>query len=101
MRSSTPWWALLSSAAAPAALIGGWTVAAQRQPDGYDSTVATISSLAAQNATDRWVMTAALLGVGICHVVTALGLSQAALASRITLGLGGVATVLVAVFPLP
>jgi hypothetical membrane protein len=101
MRSSAPWWALLSSAAAPAVLIGGWTLAAQRQPDGYDSTVATISALAARDATDRWLMTGALLGVGVCHVVTALGLSPAAPAGRIMLGLGGVATALVAVFPLP
>ncbi|GAA2912291.1 DUF998 domain-containing protein [Actinoplanes cyaneus] len=101
MRWSTPWWALLSSAAAPAVLIGGWTLAAQRQPEGYDSTVATISSLAAQDATDRWLMTVALLGVGVCHGVTALGLSRAAPAGRVVLGLGGLATVLVAVFPLP
>src|SRR5687768_4141778 len=33
MRSSAPWWALLSSAAAPVLLIGGWTLAAQRQPE--------------------------------------------------------------------
>ncbi len=82
-------------------LIGGWTLAAQRQPGGYDSTVATISSLAAQDATDRWLMTVALLGVGVCHGVTALGLAQAAPAGRAVLGLGGVATMLVAAFPLP
>ena len=101
MRSSTPWWVLLSSAAAPVALVGGWTLAAQWQPAGYDSTVETISSLAARDATDRWVMTAALLGVGVCHAVTALGLSRAAAPGRILLGLGGVATILVALFPLP
>ncbi len=82
-------------------LVGGWTLAAQRQPEGYDSTVATISSLAAQGANDRWLMTVALVGVGICHGVTALGLRRAAPAGRVGLGLGGVATVLVAVFPLP
>ncbi|WP_203819132.1 DUF998 domain-containing protein [Paractinoplanes ferrugineus] len=101
MRASTPWWALLSAAAAPVVLIGGWSVAAQRQPRGYDSTVATISSLAARDANDRWLMTLALVGVGVCHGVTALGLSRAAPAGRIALGVGGVATVLVACFPLP
>ncbi|MFC7531513.1 DUF998 domain-containing protein [Actinoplanes sp. GCM10030250] len=95
------WWALVSSAAAPVVLIGGWTLAAQRQPDGFDSTVDTISALAARNATDRWLMTAALLCVGICHVVTASGLSRAAPAGRIIFGLGGVATMLVALFPSP
>jgi hypothetical membrane protein len=93
--------ALVSSAAAPVALIGGWTLAAQRQPDGFDSTVDTISALAARDATDRWLMTAALVCVGVCHLVTALGLSRAAVAGRVLLGLGGVATLLVAVFPLP
>jgi hypothetical membrane protein len=96
-----PWWALVSSAAAPVALIGGWTLAAQRQPDGFDSTVETISALAARDATGRWLMTAALAGVGVFHVVTALGLSPAATAGRVMLGVGGVATIMVAVFPLP
>ncbi|GLY03835.1 membrane protein [Actinoplanes sp. NBRC 101535] len=95
-----PWWAVLSSASAPVLLIGGWEVAARRQPAGFDSTVDTISALAALDATDRWLMTAALVGVGIAHVVTALGLSRAAPAGRIVLGLGGVATMLVAAFPL-
>jgi hypothetical membrane protein len=92
---------LLSAAAAPVVLIGGWTLAAQRQPEGFDSMVASISSLAAQDANDRWLMTVALLGVGVCHGVTALGLRRAAPAGRVGLGVGGVATVLVAVFPLP
>lgn len=101
MRPSLPWWALVSSTAAPVALIGGWTVAARRQAAGFDSTVDTISALAAVGATDRWLMTAALLCVGIAHIVTALGLSRAAPAGRIVLASGGVATMLVAAFPLP
>ncbi|BEL04179.1 hypothetical protein Q0Z83_023700 [Actinoplanes sichuanensis] len=82
-------------------MIGGWTLAASRQPGDFDSTVQTISALAARGATDRWLMTAALVCVGVAHVVTALGLSPAAPAGRIVLGVGGVATVLVAAFPLP
>jgi hypothetical membrane protein len=98
---SAPGLALLSSAAAPVLLIGGWTEAARRQPDGYDSAVDTISSLAGAAANDRWLMTAALIGVGVCHLVTALGLTGSARPGRVVLGLGGVATVLVAAFPLP
>ncbi|HYN92740.1 MAG TPA: DUF998 domain-containing protein, partial [Pilimelia sp.] len=101
MRTPTPWWALLSSAAAPVLLIGGWTLAAWRQCDHYDSTVETISSLAGLAATDRALMTAALVGVGACHLVTALGLTDGARAGRAALGVGGVATMLVAAFPLP
>ncbi|WP_436536438.1 DUF998 domain-containing protein [Actinoplanes sp. HUAS TT8] len=94
-------WALASSAVAPVALIGGWTLAARRQPGGFDSTVETISALAGHHAADRWLMTTALVCVGICHVLTALGLSPAAGPGRVALGAGGVATLLVAAFPLP
>ncbi|MFC4147109.1 DUF998 domain-containing protein [Micromonospora mangrovi] len=96
-----PPWALLSAAAAPVLLIGGWTVAAARQPGGFDPVAGTISALAARDATDRWIMTAALLGLGLCHCVTAAGLRPLRRAGRLVLALGGVATVAVAAFPLP
>ena len=93
---------LLSSAAAPVLLIGGWTVAAARQHGGFDSLQQTISDLAAYGADDRWVMTTALAGLGVCHLTTAAALRDvAAPAGRAVLAGGGVATVLVAVFPLP
>lgn len=96
-----PWWGLVSSAAAPVLLIGGWTWAASRQRDGFDQVVETISALAALDADDRWLMTSALVGVGACHLTTALALRSAALPGRVVLAAGGVATVAVAVFPLP
>lgn len=99
--SRPPWWAVLSSGAAPVVLIGGWTVAADRQGGGFDPVAQTISALAADYATDRWLMTAALAGLGICHVITAAGLRVAAGPGRVVLAVGGVATVLVAVFPQP
>lgn len=95
------WWALVSAGLAPVLLIGGWTLAAHRQPHGYDATRDTISALAGLGAADRWVMTAALVGLGLCHVVTALGLARAAVAGRVLLATGGVATLLVAAFPVP
>lgn len=97
----TPWWGLLSSAAAPVLLIGGWTVAAAAQRGGFDPVVETISALAARDADDRWLMTTALAGLGACHVTTALALRGAATPGRVVLGLGGVATILVAAFPQP
>jgi hypothetical membrane protein len=96
-----PWWAELSAALAPVFLIGGWTLAAALQPAGYSSRRDTISALAGLGATDRWVMTAGLAGLGACHLVTALGLRPAAPGGRALLALGGVATLLVAAFPLP
>ena len=100
-RSPVAWWGLVSSAAAPVLLIGGWTVAAARQQDGFDPVVETISALAAYGADDRWVMTTALAGLGLCHLTTATALRGAAPVGRAVLAGGGVATVLVAVFPLP
>ncbi|HTJ37698.1 MAG TPA: DUF998 domain-containing protein [Dactylosporangium sp.] len=106
-RDAAAGYAIWSSAAAPVLLIGGWTVAAALQPaaslqrDGYDSLRDTISALAGYGATDRWVMTLALLGVGICHLVTARGLRPIATPARVMLAAGGAATVAVAALPLP
>lgn len=46
-------------------------------------------------------MTAALTGVGLCHVVTALAMRPAATAGRVVLAAGGVATLVAAAVPLP
>ena len=101
MQQRVPWWGLVSAAAAPVLLIGGWTVAASRQPAGFDSVADTISALAALDAEDRWLMTGALAGLGLCHITTALALRSLAVPGRLLLGAGGVATLLVAAFPLP
>jgi len=93
--------AIASAAVAPFLLVGGWTLAAARQPRGYNPIRDTISSLAARGATDRWVMTAALLAVGVCYVVTGACLRPARRAGRVALMVGGVATMMVAAFPQP
>jgi hypothetical membrane protein len=95
------WWTVLSASAAPLLLVGGWTLAAGRQPVGYDSIRDTISSLAAKGATDRWIMTTALAGVGACYVISGVGLRPAKRGGRALLVGGGVATMLVAAFPQP
>ena len=96
-----PWWGVLSSLAAPVLLIGGWTLAAAVQPVPFDSAVRTISELAARDTPHRWLMTSALVGVGLSHLATACALGPAAPTGRLVLGLGGLATLLVAAFPLP
>lgn len=96
-----PWWALASATAAPVVLGVGLTLAQARQPPGYNPTRDTISALASYGAADRWVMTSALAGLGICHVITATGLRPARTSGRMVLGGGGVATVMVAVFAQP
>ncbi len=101
MVKQIPWWAQVSSGAAPILLVGGWTLAESLQPPGYNLTRDTISALAAYGATDRWVMTSALAGLGACHVITALGLRPAKSGGRVVLASGGLATILVAAFAQP
>jgi hypothetical protein len=96
-----PWWGVVSSAAAPLLLAGGWSVAAGLQPRPVNAVSSTISALAADGAADRWVMTLVLLAVGVCDVVTGLALRPAAVPGRLILIAGGVAGVLVAANPEP
>lgn len=96
-----PWWAVLSSACAPVLLVGGWQLAAARQRGGFDQVNHTISELAGRGATDPWIMTTALAGVGMCHVITAAGLAPAAIPGRLLLAAGGVGTAALAALPLP
>jgi hypothetical membrane protein len=96
-----PWWGVVSSAAAPVLMIGGWTVAAALQPGSFDQVTGTISALAGYGATDRWVMTLGLAGVGVCHVSTGLALRPAAAPGRVRLRAGGAAPWLAAPSPLP
>lgn len=86
---------------APVLLVGGWTVSAELQGPGYDPATATISILAADGAGGYWVMTSALLALGLCHVVTACGLRPAAPFGRVALAGGGLAAILLALFPAP
>ena len=96
---AVPGWAVASAALAPVAMIGGWSVAAAVQPDGFDSVRDTISALATQAVTAPVVMTVGLAVTGACHVVTAAGLRPAARAGRVLLALGGVGTAAVAALP--
>jgi hypothetical membrane protein len=93
-----PWWGVASSVAAPVLLISGWTVAAGLQPH-FNAVRDTVSSLAAPGATDRWVMTATFIVVGVCYVVTGLALRPAGLTGRLILIAGAVGGMLVAVNP--
>lgn len=94
-------WVWVSAGLAPLALIGGWSLAASRQPPTYDPVRDTISALAAHGATDRWVMTAGLAVLGVCHLVTAAGLAEAGTRARVLLAVGGAGTAAVAALPQP
>ncbi|WP_051265022.1 DUF998 domain-containing protein [Nakamurella lactea] len=92
---------LVSAAITPVALFGGAEVAVSRQPAGYSSVHNSISAMAATGANDRWIMTAALAVVGTGYLLTAVGLAEARTVSRVLLGLGGLATIVVAALPQP
>lgn len=94
-----PWWGVASSVLGPVLLVSGWTVAADLQPVPFDAVSRSISALAAQGMPYRWVITSALLAVGICNFVTGLALRPAAEAGRILLILGGVCSMLIAAYP--
>ena len=97
-RLPVPSWALASALAAPVAMIGGWTLAASRQPT-FDPTTETISALAATTASDAWIMTAGLALTGVAHLVTASGLRPVPRPGWALLALGGAATLAVALLP--
>jgi hypothetical membrane protein len=94
-----PWWGVLSAAAAPVLLVGGFTVAAGLQAR-FDPVADTVSALAAPGATDRWVMTVTFVVVGVCYVLTGLALRPAGAAGRLILITGSLAGMLVAANPI-
>jgi hypothetical protein len=98
---AVPWWGVVSSAAAPVLMAGGWTLAARLQPHSYSQVADTVSALAAPGAADRWVMTVTFLLVGACDVITGLALRPARALGRLILVAGAVAGMLVAASPEP
>lgn len=96
-----PWWAVAAAGAGPVLLIGGFSLATAIQPASYNPVRDTISELAGRGATDSWVMTSALAGVGLCYLLGALGLQPAGRDGSVLLAGGGVATILIAVFQQP
>ncbi|MFG2057934.1 DUF998 domain-containing protein [Micromonospora sp. NPDC048930] len=98
---AVPLWAVVTAAAAPVLLVTGWTVAAARQPSGYDPVRDTLSELAAPGAVDPWIMTGCLVLLGCCYLATAAVLHAAGLPARFLLAVGGTATVALIAFPRP
>lgn len=94
-----PWLGIASSGLAPVLLIVSWTVAADLQPTPFDAVSRSISTLAMQEMPYRWIVTAGILGVGICNVTTGLALRAAADSGRLLLIAGGVCSMLIAVNP--
>jgi hypothetical membrane protein len=98
---TVPWWAVVSAGLAPVLLIGAWLAADAVQPASYSPIRQTISVLAGDAGTDRWIMTGTLFLVGGCYLVTAAGLAGVRAPARTLLAVSGVATIGVAASPEP
>jgi Protein of unknown function (DUF998) len=96
-----PGWAVGTALLAPVVLAGGWLLAGTLQPASYSPMSQTMSVLAGQSGTDRWVMTAALLVVGSCQIATGAGLTAVGMPARILLILTGLSTLGIAATPEP
>lgn len=84
---------------APVLLIVGWTIAADLQPTPFDAVARSISTLAAEGMPYRWIVTIAILGVGVCNILTGLALLPAADGGRLLLIAGGICSMLIAANP--
>jgi hypothetical membrane protein len=94
-------WAVVSAALAPVLLTGGYLVAGALQPASYSPMRKTISVMAGQAGTDRWIMTGGITLTGCCYLVTAAGLTGIRAFARALLVVAGLAGIGIAASPEP
>ena len=94
-------WAIISAALSPVLLTGGYLVAGALQSASYNPMRTTISVMAGQAGTDRWIVTCALFLVGGCDLITAVGLTGIRIPARILLIVTGMAGIGIAASPEP
>ena len=94
-------WAIISAGLAPILLTGAYLMAGILQPASYSPVRATISAMAGQAGTDRWVMTGGIVLTGGCYLVTAAGLTGARASARALLIVAGLAGIGIAASPDP
>src|SRR5258708_26611678 len=94
-------WAIISAGLAPVLLTGAYLVAGLLQPAPYSRVRTTISAMAGQAGTDRWVMPGGIVLVAGCYLVTAAGLTGARASARALLIVAGLAGIGIAASPEP
>jgi hypothetical membrane protein len=94
-------WAIISAGLAPSLLTGAYLTAGILQPASYSPVRTTISAMAGQAGTDRWVMTGGIFLVGGCYLVTAVGLTGVRASARALLAVAGIAGIGIAASPEP
>ena len=68
-------WAVISAGLAPVLLTGDYLVAGALQPASYSPMRTTISAMAGQAGTDRWIMTGGF-ELGVIHGFVRLGMRK-------------------------
>src|SRR5438132_3087518 len=94
-------WAIISAGLAPTVLTGAYLMAGLLQPASYSPVRSTISVMAGQAGTDRWVMTGGIVLTGGCYLVTAAGLTGVRASARALLIVAGLAGLGIAASPEP
>ena len=94
-------WAIISAGLAPILLTGAYLIAGILQPASYSPMRKTISAMAGQAGTDRWIMTGGIFLTGGCYLVTAAGLTGVRVPARALLVVAGLAGVGIAASPEP
>ena len=94
-------WAIISAGLAPILLTGAYLIAGILPPASYSPVRTTISAMAGQAGTDRWVMTGGIFLVGGCYLVTAAGLTGVRASARALLAGAGLAGIGIAASPDP
>ena len=94
-------WAIISAGLAPILLTGAYLMAGILQPASYSPVRTTISVMAGQAGTDRWVMTGGIVLTGGCYLVTAAGLTGVRASARALLAVAGLAGIGIAASPEP
>src|SRR5690348_9822772 len=94
-------WAIISAGLAPILLTGAYLIAGLLQPASYSPVRTTISAMAGQAGTDRWVMTGGIVLTGGCYLITAAGLTGVRASARALLIVAGLAGIGIAASPEP
>ena len=94
-------WAIISAGLVPILLTGAYLIAGIFQPASYSPMRKTISVMAGQAGTDRWIMTGGIFLVGCCYLVTAAGLAGVRAPARGLLIVAGLAGIGIAASPEP
>lgn len=100
-RPAIPQWAIICAGLSPVLLTGAYLISDAVQPASYSPIRQTMSVMAGQAGSDRWVMTGGILLVGGCYLLTAAGLSGVRASARALLVVAGLAGIGIAASPEP